>query len=265
MPVPDQKFTVASWNVNSIRTRLTHILDWLEHTQVNVLALQETKVTDEQFPLDEIKAAGYQAMFSGQKSYNGVALLYRGKASDENTEVANIEDEDKRVLAATIDGVRIVNLYVVNGSEVDSDRYRYKLEWLEHIRTFIADQMQTHRHIIVLGDFNIAPADADVHDPKKWAGHILCSKPERRMLSTFFDLGLADTFRLFEHKTEDTFSWWDYRNNSFDKNVGLRIDLLLASTELCEHCLSSSIDKHPRSLERPSDHAPIIAEFANKW
>ena len=142
---------MASWNVNSIRTRLTQLLDWLEQTQVDVLAVQETKVTDEQFPIEEIKAAGYQAMFSGQKSYNGVALLYRDKASDEKTEVANIDDEDKRVLAATIDGVRIVNLYVVNGSEVDSERYHYKLKWLEHIRTFIAAEMQTHRHIIGLG------------------------------------------------------------------------------------------------------------------
>ena len=261
MPVQNKQFTVASWNVNSIRKRLPHILDWLKDTKTDVLAVQETKVTDEQFPLMEINAAGYQAMFSGQKSYNGVALLYRGKASDENTEVAGIEDDAKRVLAATINHVRIVNLYVVNGAEVDSDSYHYKLKWLEHIRTFIASEMKAHRNVIVLGDFNIAPTDDDVHDPKKWAGHTLCTEAERQMLKTFFDLGLADTFRLFEHKTDNTFSWWDYRAGSFNKNVGLRIDLLLASTDLCEHCLSSTIDKQPRSWEGPSDHTPIVAKF----
>lgn len=257
----NKRFTVASWNVNSIRKRLPHILDWLKHTEADVLALQETKVPDEQFPIEEINAAGYRAIYSGQKSYNGVALLTRGSASDKNTEVAGIADDEKRVLAATINHVRIVNLYVVNGSEVDSERYHYKLKWLEHIRTFLASEMKVHRNVIVLGDFNIAPTDGDVHDPKKWAGHILCTEPERLMLKTFFDLGLADTFRLFEHKTENSFSWWDYRNNSFAKNAGLRIDLLLADTALCERCLSSTIDKQPRALENPSDHTPVVAEF----
>ena len=257
----DKTFKVASWNVNSIRTRLPHILDWLKHTEADVLAVQETKVPDAQFPLKEIEALGYQAMYCGQKSYNGVALLYRGNARDKNTEVAGIENDEKRVLAATVNNVRIVNLYVVNGSEVGSDRYRYKLQWLEHIRTFVASEMQKHQNIIVLGDFNIAPTDADVHDPKKWAGHILCTEPERRMLKTFFDLGLADTFRLFEQQPENTYSWWDYRTNSFNKNAGLRIDLLLAGLTLCERCLSCTIDKQPRAWQRPSDHTPVVAEF----
>ena len=254
-------FKVASWNVNSIRSRLTHILDWLKHTEVDVLAIQETKVPDEQFPMMEIEAAGYQAMFSGQKSYNGVALLSRNKLSDKNTDVDGIENDEKRILVASLNGVRIVNLYVVNGSEVDSERYHYKLKWLEQVRAFIAGEMKAHDNVIVLGDFNIAPTDNDVHDPKKWAGHILCTEAERTKLNTFFDLGLADTFRLFEQQAENTYSWWDYRNNSFDKNAGLRIDLLLASPTLCEHCLSCTIDKQPRAWDRPSDHTPVVAEF----
>ena len=252
---------MASWNVNSIRTRLPHILDWLKHTKADVLAVQESKVPDEQFPVKEIETIGYQAMYCGQKSYNGVALLYRGNAHDKTTEVAGIENDEKRVLVATVNDVRIVNLYVVNGSEVDSDRYRYKLQWLKHIRSFIASEIEKHQNIIVLGDFNIAPTDADVHDPKKWAGHILCTEPERQMLKTFFDLGLADTFRLFEQKPENSYSWWDYRADSFGKNAGLRIDLLLASPALCERCLSCTIDKQPRAWQRPSDHTPVVAEF----
>lgn len=257
----NKTFKAASWNVNSIRSRLAHTLDWLKQTEADVLAVQETKVADEQFPIEEINASGYQAVFCGQKSYNGVALLYKSDARDIKTEVAGIDDGEKRVLAATVDDVRIINLYVVNGSEVDSDRYRYKLKWLEHIRTFVASEMEKHQNVIVLGDFNIAPTDADVHDPKKWAGHILCTEPERQMLQTFFALGLADTFRLFEQKPENSYSWWDYRANSFNKNAGLRIDLLLATPALCERCLSCTIDKQPRALERPSDHTPVVAEF----
>ena len=254
-------FKVASWNVNSIRSRLTHILDWLNDSQADVLAVQETKVPDEQFPITEIEAAGYQAIFSGQKSYNGVALLSRDTASDKNTEVNGIDDSERRVLAATVNDIRIINLYVVNGKEVDSEYYQYKLKWLEHIRTFIQAEMEKYPKLIVLGDFNIAPADADVHDPKQWAGRILCTDAERHKLKTFFDLGLADSFRLFEQNPEHSYSWWDYRGGSFDKNAGLRIDLLLASATLCECCVSSAIDRQPRMWERPSDHTPIVAEF----
>ncbi|MBC6414574.1 MAG: exodeoxyribonuclease III [Chromatiales bacterium] len=254
-------FKVASWNVNSIRSRLKQVLNWIDHAQADVLALQETKVPDEQFPINDIEAAGYQAIFSGQKSYNGVALLHRSTVHDTRTEVNGLDDGEKRVLAATINGIRIINLYVVNGSEVDSERYRHKLKWLENVCAFIKAEMRKYRQLIVLGDFNITPSDADVHDPKKWAGRILCSQAERQKLKTFFDLGLADTFRLFEHDREHSYSWWDYRDGSFDKNAGLRIDLLLASSALCECCVSSAIDRQPRMWERPSDHAPIVAEF----
>ena len=257
----NKTFKVASWNVNSIRSRLSHLTDWLADAQPDVLAVQETKVSDEQFPITDIEATGYQVLFSGQKSYNGVALLHRTAASDKTTTVDGINNDEKRVLVATINDIRIINLYVVNGAEVDSEHYQYKLKWLEHIHAFINAEMKKYPRLIVLGDFNITPSDADVHDPKKWDGHTLCTDAERHKLKTFFDLGLADTFRLFEQKPEHTYSWWDYRKNSFGRNAGLRIDLLLASPTLCECCLASTIDKRPRSWEQPSDHTPIIAEF----
>ena len=255
-------FKIASWNVNSIRSRLAHILTWLNDTQVDVLAIQESKVADAQFPLDAINEANYQAVYSGQKSYNGVALLYRGEAAECTTEVGGIDSDEKRILAATVSGIRVINLYVVNGSEVGAPRYRYKLQWLERMRDWIASELAQHPAVVVLGDFNIAPTNDDVHDPKKWAGRILCSDAERQALNGFFDLGLGDTFRLFQQTPEHTFSWWDYRQDGFNRNAGLRIDLLLASGVLCECCLSSTIDKRPRGWERPSDHAPLVAEFA---
>lgn len=258
-PAP-QIFKIASWNVNSLRTRLTHIVRWLEETQVDVLALQETKVTDDEFPLKEIEQAGYQAIFSGQKSYNGVALLHRETAAEISTAVAGVSADEKRVLAATIGGVRIINLYVVNGSEVGSQRYQYKLQWLQQIKQFIAEALSLNEYVVVLGDFNIAPTDADVHDPKQWSDCILCSAPERDALAEILGLGLADTFRLFKQPPA-TFSWWHYSQNSFDNNRGLRIDLLLSSAALAEHCYSSCVDKRPRAWERPSDHAPLLAEF----
>ena len=253
---------IASWNVNSLRARLAHVLDWLRAVPVDALALQETKVQDDDFPLAEIEAAGYRAVFSGQKSYNGVAFLYRGDARDITADIALPGPPEKRALAMTLGGVRVLNLYVVNGREVGSDKYAHKLEWLAAVHAFVEAELAANPDCIVLGDFNIAPGDRDVHDPEKWRGRILCSEPEREALAALMKLGLVDTFRLFDHPDDAAFSWWDYRGGDFERNRGLRIDLLLASARLAERCLSCTVDKTPRGWERPSDHAPVVAEFA---
>ena len=251
---------VASWNVNSLNVRLPHVLAWCETARPDILALQETKLTDDRFPIDDLMEAGYHSVCSGQKTYNGVAILSREPATDIVTDVDGLDDPQRRILGATIGGVRIINLYVVNGSEVGSQKYTYKLHWLEQVNRWVADEMQKHDKLIVLGDFNIAPEDRDVHDPEAWKDKILCSKPERKALQTMLDFGLADTFRLFEQE-EKTWSWWDYRMAAFRRNMGLRIDLVLASKALADNCKAAYIDKEPRRQERPSDHAPVVAEF----
>ena len=252
---------IATWNINSLRVRLGHVLDWLQSAQPDVLALQETKLQDADFPGAEIEAAGYQVRFSGQKTYNGVALLSRHEPSDLVTSIPGLEDPQRRVLAATIAGVRVINLYVPNGQRVDSEKYHYKLDWLNALRRYLGEQLQDHDELVVLGDFNIAPEDRDVHDPHAWEGHVLVSPAERESLQSLLRLGLNDTFRLFE-QAEKTFSWWDYRLNGFRRNRGLRIDLVLASNALAERCNGCSIDTEPRGWERPSDHTPVFAEFA---
>ncbi|WP_069472638.1 exodeoxyribonuclease III [Candidatus Marithrix sp. Canyon 246] len=251
---------IATWNVNSIRVRLQHLLDWLEKFEPDIIALQETKVIDEQFPLAAIEAAGYHAVFAGQKSYNGVALLSRLPAQDVIRDIPNLEDSQRRIIAATFGKLRILNLYVPNGANLESDKYQYKLDWLAKVHDYISDNIKKSPELIVLGDFNIAPEDADVYDPKAWQGKILVSPAERAALQALEDLGLDDTFRLFEQQT-DSFSWWDYRMGAFVRNRGVRIDLILASKLLSNKCQSCNIDTKPRSLERPSDHAPIIACF----
>jgi len=251
---------IASWNVNSLNVRLPHLLQWLESEQPDVVALQETKCVDEKFPQEEIEAAGYQVAFSGQKTYNGVAILSRYPIEDVITDVAGLDDPQRRILGATINGVRLLNLYVVNGAEVGSDKYTHKLHWLEKVTTHIEQELLVHPNYVVLGDFNIAPADGDVNDPRAWHERILCSTPEREALQRMLALGFADSFRLFEQE-EQLYSWWDYRMNGFRRNRGLRIDLILASTPLAELCTLSTIDKKPRGWERPSDHAPVFAEF----
>ena len=251
---------ISTWNVNSLKVRLPHVLDWLAKVQPDVLAIQETKVTDEKFPRLEINAAGYEVVFAGQKTYNGVALLSRSQGEDIVTDVPDLDDAQRRILGATIDGTRILNLYVVNGSEVGSDKYAYKLEWLEKVTRYVQAQLAEHERLVVLGDFNITPEDRDVHDPQAWHEKILCSTPEREALRTMLQLGLCDTFRLFE-QPEAAFSWWDYRAAAFRRNMGLRIDLILASNALSSACTSCHIDKEPRKWERPSDHTPVIAEF----
>ena len=251
---------IASWNVNSLRVRLPHILEWLEQNPVEVLALQETKTQDPDFPQEDILAAGYQVVFSGQKTYNGVAILAKSAISDPITDVKNLDDPQRRILAATVDGVRIINLYVVNGSEVGSEKFRYKLDWLEKVTKHIKLELKKHKQVVVLGDFNIAPEDRDVHDPDMWREKILCSTQERDALGKLLALGFDDTFRLFE-QPDALFSWWDYRGGGFRRNHGLRIDLVLASKAISKHCIASVVDQTPRSWERPSDHAPVVAEF----
>jgi exodeoxyribonuclease-3 len=252
---------IASWNVNSLGVRLPQVLAWSASARPDVLALQETKLTDDRFPADELRAAGYHSLFSGQKTYNGVAILSRQAATGAITDIPGLDDHQRRILAATVGDVRIVNLYVVNGSEVGSEKFDYKLQWLQRVTDWLAGELRQHRNLVVLGDFNIAPDDRDVYDPAEWREKILCSTPERQALGRILELGLRDTFRLFE-QAPGVYSWWDYRMNMFRRKLGLRIDLLLASDAMAQRCTASYVDLEPRRQERPSDHAPVIAEFS---
>ena len=253
-------WTIASWNVNSLNVRLPQVLQWLDACQPDVLALQETKLQDEGFPVEAFRETGYRVVFSGQKTYNGVAIASRNKAQVLHTGLPGYDDPQKRVLCAVVDDVCVLNLYVPNGSEVGSDKYAYKLDWLARLDSFAGDLLQHHDKLILLGDFNITPADSDVHDPEQWRGRILCSQPERDALSGLLARGLSDTFRLFEQENH-SFSWWDYRAGDFARNRGLRIDLILASNALSRVCADSWIDIFPRQQQRPSDHTPVVAEF----
>lgn len=252
---------IATWNVNSMKVRLPHVLEWLGANDPDVLVLQEIKQLTEAFPADELRAAGYESLANGQKTYNGVATVSKTPPADPVYELPGLDDPQRRVLATTITGVRVVNLYVPNGSEVGSDKYGYKLRWLATLRDFLADELSRHDKLVVLGDFNIAPADEDVYDAEKWGDAILCSPKEREALGKLLDLGLTDVFREFE-QPEKTFSWWDYRAAGFRRNAGLRIDLVLTSKAMTKCCRASYVDKEPRAWERPSDHAPVIAEFS---
>jgi len=249
---------LASWNVNSIRQRLVHVTDWLNLHEPDVLAVQEIKTEASKFPLAEIEATGYRCVLDGQKAYNGVALLSREEAVDVSTGIPDFADEQRRVIAATFGGTRVINVYVPNGQSVGSDKYRYKLDWLDALAGYLAAELKRHDRLAIMGDFNIAPEDRDVHDPELWRGQVLCSEPERQRLRGLLDLGLVDTFRLFE-QPEKSFSWWDYRMMGFRRNHGLRIDLILASKALAAGCSGASIDVAPRRLDKPSDHAPVVA------
>ena len=218
-------------------------------------------MTDDQFPEDEIRDAGYEVCFSGQKTYNGVATLSKLPQQEVIMDIPTLDDPQRRILASTIDGVRLLNLYVVNGQEVGSDKYSWKLQWLHNVSSWIEQEMARHEKLVVVGDFNIAPADEDTWDPDLWQDRILCSQPEREALQKLLDMGLTDTFRLFDQEPE-SFSWWDYRAAGFRRNHGLRIDLILASKQMQRSCTASYIDREPRKLERPSDHAPVVAEFS---
>jgi exodeoxyribonuclease III len=252
---------IATWNVNSLRVRLPHVLDWLRAVQPDVLAMQEIKLVDADFPSAEFAALGYRAVCNGQKAYNGVATVSRLPTERVEKDLPGADDPQRRVLAATIGGVRVINVYVPNGERVGSEKYAYKLGWLERLRAFAAAELAAHPRLVVLGDFNVAPEPRDVHDPAAWEGQVLFSEPERAALRRLFAVGLQDGFRLFDQPVGE-FSWWDYRTGAFRRNHGLRIDLVALSPELRDACVACRIDKAPRRLERPSDHAPVVIELA---
>ena len=248
---------IASWNVNSLNVRLPHLLEWLKIGNPDVLVLQETKLEDGKFPQAEIEAAGYRVAFDGQKTYNGVAILSRGEITDVQKGIPGFADEQKRALAATVGGVRIIDLYVVNGQAVGSEKYDYKLRWLEAVTDWVRDELTRHPQLVVLGDFNIAPDERDVHDAALWNDDsILTSTAERAALKRLLALGLHDSFRLHSDEAGH-FSWWDYRMGGFRRNLGLRIDLVLVSEALKARTKASGIEREPRTWERPSDHAPV--------
>jgi len=252
---------IATWNVNSLNVRLPHVLEWLAAAEPDVLVVQEIKQTTEAFPEGSFTETGYQAIANGQKTYNGVAVISRKPPADHVCDIPGFEDPQRRVLASTIDGVRVVNLYVPNGQSVGSEKYEYKLSWLAALRDFLEDELKAYDKLVVLGDFNIAPDDRDVYDAEKWGDDILCSPLERKALAELLKVGLTDVYRNFEQPEKD-FSWWDYRRAGFQRNAGLRIDLILASDAMNAACQASYIDREPRAWERPSDHTPVIAEFS---
>ena len=249
---------IAAWNVNSLKVRLPQLLDFLATRQPDAVCLQETKLTDDAFPIADLAAAGYRVVFSGQKTYNGVAILSRAEPVDVQAGIPGFDDEQKRVIAATVDGVRLVCVYCPNGQSLDSDKYPYKLAWFDALAAWLKDELTHHPRLAVLGDYNVAPHDEDVHDPAKWEGQVLVSAPEREAFSALLELGLADAFRQFE-QPEKSFSWWDYRQLAFRRNAGVRIDHVLLSEALTPLCSACVIDKEPRRNEQPSDHAPVVA------
>ena len=251
---------LATWNVNSLKVRLPQVLDWLAANPVDVLCLQETKQQDADFPKEELQAAGYHSVFAGQKTYNGVAILSREAALDVQVGIPNYEDEQKRVIAATFGGIRVVDVYIPNGQSVDSDKYQYKLAWLRALNDWLKQELVRYPKLVLLGGYNIAPEDRDVYDPAAWVGNVLVSEPERDAFRALEALGMKDSYRLFE-QPEKTFSWWDYRMMAFRRNMGLRIDHILISEPLVPQCKSCVIDKTPRKLERPSDHTPVMVEL----
>jgi exodeoxyribonuclease-3 len=251
---------LATWNVNSLKVRLPQVLDWLAANQPDVLCLQETKLEDVNFPAADILAAGYQPIFSGQKTYNGVALLGKTEGTDITVGIPGFSDEQKRVIAATYGDMRVVCAYFPNGQSLDSDKYQYKLSWLKALVNWLRHEVTQYPKLALLGDYNIAPEDRDVHDPKAWEGQVLVSPAERAAFAELQALGLSDAFRLFE-QAENTFSWWDYRMAGFRRNLGLRIDHILLTSPLTGACSGCWIDKAPRKLERPSDHTPVVAEL----
>jgi len=251
---------LATWNVNSLKVRLPQVVDWTGKHRPDVLCLQETKLQNDQFPAVEIRAAGYEPLANGQKTYNGVCIVSLGPPSETITEIPGLEDPQKRVLAATIGGIRIINAYVPNGESVESDKYQYKLKWLAAFSGWLKAELAQHPRLAVLGDFNVAPEDRDVYDPKAWEGQVLFSAPERDALKSLLAVGFKDAFRLFE-QPERSFTWWDYRMNAFRRKMGMRIDHILLSEELAKACAACTIDVEPRRNERPSDHAPVIAEL----
>lgn len=262
------RVAIATWNVNSLRVRLPHFEQWLAGADVDVVGLQETKLEDKDFPAADFERLGLRGAWHGQRTYNGVALFARSMPQDVVLGIPGYADTQSRVIAGTIAGtgehahapVRVIDVYVPNGQSVGSEKYAYKLEWLGHLREYLSAELGRHPNVVVVGDWNVAPEDRDVHDPKAWEGQVLASEPEREALRRIVALGFVDVFRRFE-QPERTFSWWDYRMMAFRRNHGLRIDLVLASTALAEKCVACRIDREPRKWERPSDHAPVVATF----
>ncbi|WP_186212184.1 exodeoxyribonuclease III [Burkholderia gladioli] len=253
---------IATWNVNSLNVRKQHVLDWLATSHADVLCLQELKLTDDKFPKADLEAAGYRSWFTGQKTYNGVAILVRDTLGvDETDVVKNIpgfEDTQQRVIAATVNGVRIVSAYFPNGQAPDSEKFVYKLQWLDALQAWLKDELTRHPKLALLGDYNIAPEDRDVHDPAKWEGQNLVSPQERAHFAALLEMGFVDAFRHFE-QPEKTFTWWDYRMMGFRRNAGLRIDHILLSPALAGTLTACEVDRVPRTWEQPSDHTPVIA------
>jgi len=251
---------IATWNVNSLRVRLPQLVEWVAAASPDIIALQETKTVDADFPVADIEALGYHVAYAGQRTYNGEAILSRAAITPVATGIPSFTDEQRRVLAVDTAGLRIIDLYVPNGQEPGSEKFAYKMRWLEALHGWLAAERAGDRKLVVLGDFNIAPEDRDVHDPAAWAGGVHVSPEEREALATLLKIGFVDVFREFE-QPEKSYSWWDYRMGAFRRNHGLRIDLILADIELAKHCTGCHIDREPRRAERPSDHTPVIAEF----
>jgi exodeoxyribonuclease-3 len=252
---------LASWNVNSLRVRLGHLLDWLKEAQPDVACLQETKTEDTNFPVAELRDAGYHAVYCGQRAYNGVAILAREEIRDVAHGIPHFQDDPKRCIAGTVNGLRIVCLYAPNGEAPGTDKYAYKLRWCEALARWMHDELTRRENLALLGDMNVAPEDRDVHNPKRWEGKIHVSEPEREALRTLMGVGFADAFRLFE-QPEKQFSWWDYRLKAFERGWGLRIDLALLAPAIAKRCTACTIDVAPRKRERPSDHAPVIVDLS---
>jgi len=258
---------LATWNVNSLSVRLPQLLAWLEANAPDAVALQETKLTDDKFPHAQLQAAGYGAQWFGQKTYNGVALLVRGgAAAGVQRNIPGFQDEQARVIAATVAAghgpLRVIGAYFPNGQEPGSDKFAYKMRWCDALREWLRSELATHENLVLMGDFNVAPEDRDVFDPVAWAGQIHCTTEERAQFRQLLELGLVDAFRLFEQPPK-SWSWWDYRNLAFRKNQGLRIDHILVSAALRQRVTACTIDKAPRKNERPSDHAPVMAELSD--
>lgn len=247
---------IASWNVNSLKVRLEQVLDWLESSQTDILGLQETKLENHAFPKEAFKEAGYEVFYNGQKTYNGVAWISRKGMQDPEEAFPDYADEQKRVLAVSVGELRLINFYIPNGQSIGSDKYAYKLEWLSAMQEYVQQQLKKYKHVVVVGDFNIAPEDRDVHDPKLWEGQVLVSPAERLAFQKLLGYGLTDAVRLHHHE-DNLYSWWDYRAAAFRRQMGLRIDHILLSSGLSADCMASGVDIEPRKHSRPSDHAPV--------
>lgn len=256
----NSNFKIATWNINSIRVRLEQLINWLQTNQPDIMALQETKVQDHDFPHEAIENAGFYVTFSGQKSYNGVAIISKKQPEEIITDIPSINDPQRRVLGVTIDDLRLINLYVPNGTDLASPNFLYKLQWLAKLKDYLKEQLKEYKNLAVVGDFNIAPTDFDVYDPRIWHDRLLVTPPERDAFFELINLGLFDSYRIFEPEKRD-YTWWDYRHNGFARNQGLRIDFALLSAQLKNNCQKYYVDKSMRAQERPSDHAPVVVEI----